>query len=82
MRRRRFSRWLMVKMFLSTGSPGSSRRSTPSRPAAIITPSARYGLQDGSGMRTSQRVDMPRLAGTRTSGLRFFSDQATLIGAS
>ena len=47
-----------------------------------MTPNARYGLQDGSGMRTSMRVPMPRRAGTRTSGERLRIDQATLTGAS
>ena len=54
----------------------------PSRPARSITASARYGLHDGSGIRSSTRVAAPRAAGTRTSGLRFFSDHAMLVGAS
>ena len=33
-------------------------------------------------MRHSIRVATPRAAGTRTSGLRFFSDQAIAVGAS
>ena len=33
-------------------------------------------------MRSSMRVAAPRAAGTRTSGLRFFSDHATAVGAS
>src|SRR6478735_5721996 len=32
------------------------------------------GVQAGSGMRSSIRVASPRAAGTRTRGLRFFSD--------
>ena len=54
----------------------------PSSPARSITASARYGLHDGSGMRSSMRVAVPRAAGTRTSGLRFFSDHAIAVGAS
>ena len=33
-------------------------------------------------MRSSTPVAVPRAAGTRTSGLRFFSDHAMLVGAS
>ena len=33
-------------------------------------------------MRSSMRVAVPRVAGTRTSGLRFFSDHAIAVGAS
>ena len=33
-------------------------------------------------MRSSIRVAVPRAAGTRTSGLRFFSDHAIAVGAS
>src|SRR6186713_189434 len=69
-------------MFLLTGGPGSNSRSTPSSPARSITARARYGLQDGSGIRSSMRVFAPRGAGTRTSGLRFLSDQAIAVGAS
>ena len=69
-------------MLRLTGSPQSSLRSMPSRPEASIAANARYGLHDGSGILTSQRVPTPRRAGTRTIGERFFSDQATLIGAS
>src|SRR5437762_12080796 len=69
-------------MFLLIGGPGSVFFSIPSRPDRSITASARYGLHDGSGMRSSIRVPVPRVAGTRTSGLRFFSDQAMLVGAS
>src|ERR687887_2117444 len=69
-------------MFLFTGGPGSIFLSTPSRPARSITANARYGLHDGSGIRSSMRVPVPRAAGTRTSGLRFFSDQEIAVGAS
>ena len=54
----------------------------PSSPARSITASARYGLQEGSGMRSSMRVSAPRAAGTRTSGLRLRCDQAIAVGAS
>ena len=47
-----------------------------------MTASARYGLHDGSGMRSSMRVFSPRAAGTRISGLRFCSDHAIAVGAS
>src|SRR5467141_845694 len=69
-------------MFLLIGGPGSIFFSMPSRPDRSITASARYGLHDGSGIRSSMRVPVPREAGTRTSGLRFFSDHAMLVGAS
>ncbi|OPY27048.1 MAG: hypothetical protein A4E28_02183 [Methanocella sp. PtaU1.Bin125] len=63
-------------MFKFTGSPGSSFRLIPSRPAFKVTASARYGLHAGSGQRSSARVPKPRRAGMRTSGERFFSDHA------
>src|SRR5438093_93348 len=69
-------------MFLLMGGPGSTFFSMPSRPERSIAASARYGLQDGSGIRSSIRVEVPRAAGTRTSGLLFFSDHAMLVGAS
>src|SRR3954469_5145730 len=69
-------------MFLLIGGPGSIFLSIPSRPARSITASARYGLHDGSGIRSSMRVPVPRVAGTRTSGLRFFSDNEIAVGAS
>ena len=72
----------MVKMLRFTGSRAWSLRSTPSSPAASCTVSARYGLHDGSGIRSSQRVPSPRRSGMRTSGDRFRIDQATLTGAS
>ena len=37
------------------GSPGSMRRSMPSRPAISMAANARYPLQDGSGVRNSTR---------------------------
>src|SRR5919198_1419290 len=69
-------------MFLLIGGPGSTFLSMPSSPERSITASARYGLHDGSGMRSSMRVAVPRVAGTRTSGLRFFSDHEIAVGAS
>ena len=54
----------------------------PSSPAHSVTASARYGLHDGSGTRSSTPVAASRRAGTRTSGLRLCSDQAMLVGAS
>ena len=42
-------------MFLSSGSPGSILFSMPSSPAISIAAKARYGLQVGSGKRTSMR---------------------------
>src|SRR5262245_41217172 len=69
-------------MFLLIGGPASVFSSMPDNPARSMTASARYGLQDGSGIRSSMRVPVPRVAGTRTSGLRFFSDQEIAVGAS
>lgn len=46
----------MEKIFSVTSSGGTSPRSMPSSPAARQTASARYGLQDGSGQRSSTRV--------------------------
>ena len=82
MRKRRRSRYDMRAMFLFTGSPGSIRSWTPSRPAANCTPSARYGFADGSGIRFSQRVASARWAGTRMRGDTFCVDQETFTGAS
>ena len=48
----------------------------PSRPELSIMAKARYGLQAGSGQRTSARVLMPREAGIRTSAERFEADHA------
>src|SRR5664280_431983 len=77
-----FSRADISKMFWFTGSPASSLFLMPSRPAASMTVNARYGLHAGSGIRTSQRVPMPRRAGMRTMGERLRSDHATFTGAS
>ena len=54
----------------------------PSSPARSIAANARYGLHDGSGIRSSMRVSSPRDEGMRMSGLRFRSDQAMCVGAS
>src|SRR5262249_39463736 len=69
-------------MFLLIGGPGSICLSMPSNPDRSITASARYGLHDGSGIRSSIRVPVPRVAGPRTGGLRFFSDYEIAVGAS
>ena len=69
-------------MFRLTGSPGSIFFLMPSSPAFKVTASARYGLQAGSGFLSSARVPSPLLAGMRTSGDLFFSDQAMYTGAS
>src|SRR5690606_2313975 len=69
-------------MFRFTGGGGTSWRSRPSMPAAQITARARYGLHDGSGVRSSARVLFPRRAGTRIIALRFDTDQAMFVGAS
>jgi hypothetical protein len=57
---------------------GSSLRSMPSSPAASITAKARYGLQLGSGQRSSQRVLRVRpgvMRGMRISALRLVRPQ-------
>ena len=83
MRSRRFSRSDISKMLRLTGSPQSRPRSMPSRPHASITASARYGLHAGSGIaHLAARAECRAAPGTRTSGDRFFSDHATLTGAS
>src|SRR5690554_2254505 len=69
-------------MFRLTGGGGSSLRSSPSIPAAQIAANARYGLQEGSGMRSSARVLFPRRAGTRIMALLFDTDHAMFVGAS
>ena len=57
----------------------------PSRPAASIAANARYGLQLGSGQRSSSRVasGRPRLAcGMRISAERLMRAQLMYTGAS
>src|SRR6476661_1963494 len=69
--------------FLSIGSPGWILFWTPSRPAISIAAKPRYGLQVGSGKRTSMR----RPFGLDTYGMRIDAERlraeyARLIGAS
>ena len=63
-------------MFLFTGAGGLRPRLMPSRPAASITANARYGFAVGSGVRSSVRVERPRLVGTRMAAERLPGDQA------
>ena len=63
-------------MLRLTGSGGMSPRLMPSRPAASMHASARYGFAVGSGVRSSIRVERPRLAGTRMAAERLPGDQA------
>src|SRR5579864_4140392 len=71
-------------MSLSSGCPGSSRRWMPSSPAIIIAEKARYGLQVGSGKRTSIRFALGdgEYIGIRTAAERLRLEYARLIGAS
>ncbi len=82
MRRRRFSRCDISQMFVSTGSRWSAFVSSPSSPAASCTARARYGFAEGSGIRSSSRVPVPRRSGMRINGDRLCIDQATFTGAS
>ncbi len=65
----------------STGSGGSSPRSSPSRPAAISPPTARYGFELASAAFSSALVDassIPRNTdGTRTGASRLSCPQQT-----
>jgi len=66
--------------FSSIGSGGVRPRSIPSIPAASMTAKARYGLQDGSGQRSSTRVAAvwpPRIEGTRIRAERLVRAQET-----
>ena len=63
-------------MFLFTAAGGLRPRLMPSRPAASITANARYGFADGSGVRSSARVERPRFAGMRIAAERLPGDQA------
>src|ERR671914_208735 len=67
-------------MSLSSGSPGSMRFCTPSRPAIIIAANARYGLHDGSGGRNSTRLalGLAEYIGMRTAADRFRREYARL----
>src|SRR5687767_2804329 len=71
-------------MSLSSGSPGESRRSMPSRPAISMAANARYPLQAGSGNRTSMRFAFGdgEYIGIRTAAERFRDEYARLTGAS
>src|SRR5713101_1931011 len=71
-------------MSLSSGWPGSSRRWIPSIPAISIAENARYGLQVGSGNRTSIRLALGdgEYIGIRTDAERLRDEYARLIGAS
>src|SRR5262245_19182538 len=70
-------------MFLSRGSPGSSLFSIPSRPAISIAAKARYGLQVGSGKRTSMRFAFGdgEYIGMRTDAERLRLESARFTGA-
>ena len=48
----------------------------PSRHASNIAANAKYGLQEGSGERSSTLVETPRFAGTRNNALLFELQQA------
>ena len=63
-------------MLASTGLGGSILFLTPSKQAARIVANAKYGLQLGSGERSSTRVDIPRFAGTLKRALLLASDHA------
>src|SRR6266851_2203270 len=71
-------------MSLSSGSPGSTRFSTPSRPANSIAENARYGLQDGSGGRNSARfaLGLGEYVGMRIAAERLRDEYARFTGAS
>ena len=55
---------------------------TPSRPAVKIAAIAKYGFADGSTLRNSIRVEMPRDSGIRINGERLRADHAIYTGAS
>src|SRR5260370_34625586 len=71
-------------MSLSSGCRGSRRRCTPSSPAIIIAENARYGLQVGSGKRTSIRFALGdgEYIGIRTAAERLRLEYARVICAS
>src|SRR6185369_602861 len=71
-------------MSLSSGSPGWMRFSMPSSPANIIAENARYGLQDGSGVRNSIRLAFGEVEniGMRIAAERLRELYARLTGAS
>src|SRR5215469_17024973 len=71
-------------MSLSSGSPGFSLFWIPSMPAISMAENARYGLQLGSGKRTSMRrvLGFGPVMGMRTLAERLRLEYARLIGAS
>src|SRR6516164_6878351 len=71
-------------MSLSSGSPGLILFCTPSSPAISIAVNARYGLQLGSGKRTSMRrvFGFGPVMGMRTLADRLRLEYARLTGAS
>src|SRR5581483_2809717 len=71
-------------MSLSSGCPGSSLFSTPSRPAIIMAANAMYGLQLGSGGRNSTRLAFgdAEYIGIRHAAERFRREYARFTGAS
>src|SRR6266481_4641798 len=71
-------------MSLSSGSPGSTRFSIPSRPAMSMAANARYGLHDGSGERNSSRfaLGLGEYIGMRIAAERLRDEYARFTGAS
>src|ERR1700690_28726 len=71
-------------MSLSSGSPGLILFWIPSIPAKSIAANARYGLQLGSGKRTSTRrgLGFGPVMGMRPAAERLRLEYARLIGAS
>src|SRR5580693_8310312 len=71
-------------MSLSSGSPGWILFWTPSMPAMSMAVKARYGLQLGSGKRTSTRrvFGFGPVMGIRSAADRLRLEYARLIGAS
>src|ERR1700723_674347 len=71
-------------MSLSIGSPGLILFCTPSSPAMSMAENARYGLQLGSGKRTSMRrvLGLGPVMGMRTLADRLRLEYARFTGAS
>src|SRR6185295_12080125 len=71
-------------MSFSSGSPGSIRFCTPSRPASNIAENARYALHDGSGGRNSKRFSFGFVEniGIRIAAERLRAEYARFTGAS
>src|SRR5581483_8333762 len=69
---------------LSIGVGGSILFWMPSRPAISMAAKARYGLQDGSGMRNSRRLALGLLEyiGMRMQALRLRAEYIRFTGAS